>query len=123
MTGIGIERRLDPGKTLLGGESFGLLFHLCRREAFEQRDIDPGLAVVVVEQFTFDPPAGGNVGIAANEAGTWIAAPDGPGQNHAPDSVGVGRIVARGHLLEDAGLDFLVRSCTEGFGNIEGDIP
>ena len=34
VAGIGIKRGFDPGKTLLGGEDFGLLFHLCRREAF-----------------------------------------------------------------------------------------
>lgn len=34
VAGVGIKRGFDPGKTLLGGEGFGLLFHLCRREAF-----------------------------------------------------------------------------------------
>jgi hypothetical protein len=120
---IGIECWPDPGETLFGSDRLRLLFHLRRREAFEQCDIDPGLAVVVIEQFALDPAARGSIGVAANEARAGIAAPDSAGQDHSPDAVGIGGIVAGGHLLEDAGLDFLVRSCTEGFGNVEGDLP
>jgi hypothetical protein len=87
-----------------------------------KRDIDPGFAVVVVEQFALDPAAGGDVGVAADETGARIAAPDGPGEDHAPDAVGIGRIVGRGNLLEDAGLDFLVRGRAEGLGNVESDL-
>ena len=95
VAGIGIERRLDPGKTLLGGESFGLLFHLRGGKAFEQRNIDPGFAVVVIEEFALDPTPGSDVGVAANEPGARIAAPYGPGQDHSPNAVGIGRIVGR----------------------------
>ncbi|SMC34089.1 hypothetical protein SAMN06272759_101635 [Novosphingobium sp. B1] len=123
VAGIGIERRLDPGKTLLGGEGFGLLFHLRGGKAFEQRNIDPGFAVVVVEQLTLDPAARGNVGIAANETGARIAAPDCAGEDHAPDAVGIGCVVGRGNLLEHPGLDVLVRGRAEGLGDIEGDFP
>jgi hypothetical protein len=122
MAGIGIERGLDPGETLLGCERLRLFFHLRRREALEQGYIDPGFAVVVVEQFALDPTAGGDVGVAADQAGARIAASDGPGEDHAPDAVGIGRIVGRGNLLEDAGLDFLVRGRTEGLGDVESDL-
>src|SRR3546814_14545487 len=39
----------------------------------------------------------------------------------SPEAVGSGRIIGRGNLLEDAGLDLLVRSRTEGLGDVEGD--
>ena len=51
-----------------------------------------------------------------------LAAPDCAGQDHAPDAVGIGRIVGRGNLLEDTGLDLLVRGSAERFGNVEGDL-
>ena len=122
MAGIGIERGLDPGETLLSGERFGLLLHFRGGEVFEQRHIDPGFAIVVVEQLTLDAPAGGDVRIAADKPCSWIAAPDSPGEDHAPDAVWIGGIVGRGQLLEDAGLDLLIRGCAEGLGNVESDL-
>src|SRR3546814_19296318 len=43
------------------------------------------------------------------------------GEDHAPEAGGIGRIIGRENLLEDAGLDLLVRSRTEGLGDVEGD--
>ena len=40
MAGIGIKRRLDPRKALLGSDLACLCFHLRRREIFEQGDIN-----------------------------------------------------------------------------------
>lgn len=76
VAGIGIERRLDPSETLLGGEACSSIFAAAR--LFEQRNIDPGFAVVVVEQLTLDTSAGGNVGIAADKARSRVTAPDSP---------------------------------------------
>ena len=122
VAGIGVEGRLDPGEALLGGERLGLLLHLRRGETFEQRDIGPGLAVIVVEQFTLDPAAGSEIGIAADEPGARVAAAHRAREHHAADRVRVRRIVAGGDLLEDPRLDLLVRGRAIGLGHVEGDL-
>ena len=51
-----------------------------------------------------------------------VAAADRARQHHAADAVRAGRVVGSGDLLEDAGLDLLVRRRTEGLGQIERDL-
>ena len=49
VAGVRIECRLDPGKPLFGGKRLGLFFHPRLGETLEKGNIDPGLAVIVVE--------------------------------------------------------------------------
>jgi hypothetical protein len=47
-------------------------------------------------------------------AGRADRCPHGAREHHPPDAVGAGRVVARGSLFEDAGLDLLVGGGAEG---------
>jgi hypothetical protein len=121
VTGIGVKRRLDPGKTLLCCERLGAFSISSEASASSKRDIDPGLAVIVVEEFAFDPATCSDIGVAPDKTGPSIAAANRAGEHHAPDAVGAGRIIARRRLLIDASLNFLVGGRAEGFGEIESD--
>lgn len=102
------KRRLagDTARAATTDEVKGL--HLLRSEGFQKRDINPGLAVIVVEEFAFDPATCRDIGFAPDKTGPSVAAADRAGEHHAPDAVGAGRIIARGRLLVDASLNFLV---------------
>ena len=121
MAGIGIERRLDPGKAGLGGERLGCLIHFGGGKRFEQRDIGPGFAVLVVEQFALDPSTGCEIGVAPDQPGARIAATHRSRQDHAANAVGGRRVIGRGDLLEDARLDFLIRGRAKGLGDVQRD--
>ena len=95
MADVAFERRLDPGKALLGGKRRGLLRHFRSCESFEQGNVGPGFALFVVEELALDAAAGGEIGIAPDEPRARIAAANRAGEHHAPHAVGIGSVAAR----------------------------
>src|SRR3546814_13157319 len=68
VTGIGVKRRPYPGKTLLCCERLGALFHLLCGERFEKCELDPGFAVIFVEEFAFGPAPFFGIGLADHKS-------------------------------------------------------
>src|SRR3546814_5962892 len=57
-------------------------------QILEQRDIDPALAGIIVEQFALDPATCGEVGIASDENSARIGPAHCRIKHHAADRVG-----------------------------------
>ncbi len=121
MADVVAKGRPNPGKAIFKSGLFCGFVHGLVREVLEQRDIDPALAGIIVEQFALDPAACGEVGIASHEHGTRIGTTHRGIEHHAADRVRRDLVPGVLQLCIDMRLAFHVGNRAVGLGHVERD--
>jgi len=121
MADIGAKGRAHPGKAIFDHGPFRCFFHGFVREVLEQRDIDPALAGIIVEQFALDPAACGEIGIASDQNGSRIGTTHRGIEHHAADRVRRDLVPGVLQLGIDMRLALHVGDCAVGLGHVERD--
>ena len=84
-------------------------------------DVDPAIICRFAEEVAFDLPAGGHIGIFADQQRNRVIAAHGTVRHHTPDGIGAW-VIGVAHLLKDPQLHLVLVGRCVGLGDLECDI-